>query len=127
MHWQKIKQQVLPVVVLLTLAGCATSSPETAKTVPDPTPAQAALAAGDIKVTSPTQATALFESDKPAETKPDVATSNDSDIWARLRKGFTMKPLDSPLVEREARWFANNPEYMQRMMERARLYLYYIA
>jgi len=126
MRWQKIKQQVLPVVVLLTLAGCATTSPETAKKAPEPTPAQAVSAAGDLNVTSPS-ATALFESDKPAETKPDVATSNDSDIWARLRKGFTMKPLDSPLVEREARWFANNPEYMQRMMERARLYLYYIA
>ncbi|MEK7223618.1 MAG: transglycosylase SLT domain-containing protein [Pseudomonadota bacterium] len=126
MRWQKIKQQVLPVVVLLTLAGCATSSPETAKTASEPTPAQAAPAAGDLNVTS-SPATALIESDKPIETKPDVATSNDSDIWARLRKGFTMKPLDSPLVEREARWFANNPEYMQRMMERARLYLYYIA
>ncbi|MBI3570051.1 MAG: transglycosylase SLT domain-containing protein [Gammaproteobacteria bacterium] len=38
-----------------------------------------------------------------------------------------MKPLDSPLVEREARWFADNPEYMQRMMDRAKLYLYYIV
>ena len=126
MHWQRIKKQVLPVVVLLTLAGCATSSPETAKKAPEPTPAQAAPAAGDINVTS-SPATALFESDKPAETKPDVATSNDSDIWARLRKGFTMKPLDSPQVEREIKWFVNNPEYMQRMMDRARLYLYYIA
>ena len=30
-------------------------------------------------------------------------------------------------MEREASWFANNPEYMQRMMERASLYLYYIV
>ncbi|MEK9133910.1 MAG: transglycosylase SLT domain-containing protein, partial [Pseudomonadota bacterium] len=126
MHWQRIKNQVLPVVVFLSLAGCATSSPETAKKASEPTPAQTASAAGDLNVTSPS-ATALFESDKPAETKPDVVTSNDSDIWARLRKGFTMKPLDSPQVEREIKWFANNPEYMQRMMERARLYLYYIA
>ncbi|MDO8596585.1 MAG: transglycosylase SLT domain-containing protein [Sulfuricaulis sp.] len=126
MHWQRIKKQVLPVVVFLTLAGCATSSPETAKKTPEPTPAQAALAAGDLNVTSPS-ATALFESDKPVETKPDVAKNDSSDIWARLRKGFTMKPLDSPQVEREIKWFVNNPEYMQRMMERARLYLYYIA
>lgn len=126
MHRQRIKKQVLPVVVLLTLAGCATSSPETAKKVPEPTPAQAALAVGDLNVTA-SPATAQFESDKPAETKPDVVTNNDSDIWARLRKGFTMKPLDSPQVEREIKWFVNNPEYMQRMMDRARLYLYYIA
>ena len=126
MHWQRIKKQVLPVVVLLTLAGCATTSPETAKKAPEPTPAQAASAAGDLNVTSPS-ATALFEGDKPAETKPDVAKNDSSDIWARLRKGFTMKPLDSPQVEREIKWFVNNPEYMQRMMDRARLYLYYIA
>jgi membrane-bound lytic murein transglycosylase D len=127
MHWQRIKQQVLPVVVLLTLAGCATTSPETAKKAPEPTPAQAALAAGDINVTTSPATALLFESNKPTETKPVVATSNDSDIWVRLRKGFTMKPLDSPQVEREIKWFVNNPEYMQRMMDRAKLYLYYIA
>jgi membrane-bound lytic murein transglycosylase D len=133
MHWQKIKKQVLPVVVLLSLAGCATSSPETAKKAPEPTPAQDASAAGDIlalsdiKFTSPPPATTLSESEKPLETTPDAVTSNDSDIWARLRKGFTMKPLDSPQVEREIKWFVNNPEYMQRMMDRAKLYLYYIT
>jgi len=126
MHWQRIKKQVLPVVVLLTLAGCATTSPETAKKAPEPTPAQAVSAAGDLNVTS-SPSTILFESDKSADTKPAVVTSNDSDLWARLRKGFTMKPLDSPQVEREIKWFVNNPEYMQRMMDRAKLYLYYIA
>jgi membrane-bound lytic murein transglycosylase D len=133
MHWQKIKKQVLPVVVLLSLAGCATSSSETAKKTPEPTPAQDTSAAGDvlalsdIKFKSPSPATALSESEKPLETTPDAVTSNDSDIWARLRKGFTMKPLDSPQVDKEIQWFVNNPEYMQRMMDRARLYLYYIA
>ena len=126
MDWKRIKKQVLPVVVLLTLAGCATTSPETAKKAPEPTPAQAAPVAGDMNVTSP-PATAQAESDKPAETKPDIAKNDSSDIWARLRKGFTMKPLDSPQVDREIQWFVNNPEYMQRMMDRARLYLYYIA
>lgn len=38
-----------------------------------------------------------------------------------------MPPLESPLVERHARWFAGNPEYMSRMTERARLYLHYIV
>jgi len=133
MRWQKIKKQVLPVVVLLSLAGCATSSLETAKKAPEPNPAQDAsaaddiLALSDIKFTSPPPATTLSESEKPLETTPDAVTSNDSDIWARLRKGFTMKPLDSPQVEKEIQWFVNNPEYMQRMMDRARLYLYYIA
>ncbi|MBI3574872.1 MAG: hypothetical protein HY083_04390, partial [Gammaproteobacteria bacterium] len=130
MHWQRIKKQVLPVVVLLTLAGCATSPPETAKKPPEPTPAQAASSAPEINVTASVTApaeTAQPESNKPAEAKPEVAKSDAPDIWARLRKGFAMKPLDSPQVDREIQWFVNNPEYMQRMMERARLYLYYIA
>jgi membrane-bound lytic murein transglycosylase D len=133
MHWQRIKNQVLPVVVFLSLAGCATSSPETAKKAPELTPAQATSAAGDvlalsdIKFKSPSPATALSESEKPLETTPDIANNDSSDIWARLRKGFTMKPLDSPQVDKEIQWFVNNPEYMQRMMDRARLYLYYIA
>ncbi|MBI3778857.1 MAG: transglycosylase SLT domain-containing protein [Gammaproteobacteria bacterium] len=112
--------------MLLALAGCATTSPETAKKAAEPTPVQATADATD-KDATPVQTKIQFESDKPAETKPDVAVSNDSDIWARLRKGFTMKPLDSPQVDREIQWFVNNPEYMQRMMDRAKLYLYYIA
>jgi membrane-bound lytic murein transglycosylase D len=40
---------------------------------------------------------------------------------------MSMPPLESPLVERHARWFAGNPEYMSRMTERARLYLHYIV
>jgi membrane-bound lytic murein transglycosylase D len=72
-------------------------------------------------------AAAKPEHSKPHATFDEEAASNNSDIWSRIRAGFSIKPLDSPLVEREARWFANNPEYMQRMMERASLYLYYIV
>ncbi len=126
MDWKRIKNQVLPVIALLTLAGCATTSPETAKKTAEPSPVQATADATDNDA-APTETNIQFESDKPADAKPDVVASNDSDIWARLRKGFTMEPLDSPQVDKEIQWFVNNPEYMQRMMDRARLYLYYIA
>ena len=128
MDWLRIKNQVLSVVVFAALAGCATTSPETAKKPAEPSPVQAASAAAGNNATSPpATADTRSDSDKPAEARADVATGNDNDIWARLRKGFTMKPLDSPQVDKEIQWFVNNPEYMQRMMDRARLYLYYIA
>ncbi|MHB8697820.1 MAG: transglycosylase SLT domain-containing protein [Sulfuricaulis sp.] len=60
-------------------------------------------------------------------TEITAATKNYPDIWSRLRAGFALKPLNSTLVDREIQWFVNNPEYMQHMMDRARLYLYYIA
>lgn len=49
------------------------------------------------------------------------------ELWARLRSGFTMTELDSPLVAKHEHWYSSNPEYMGRMVKRARLYLYYIV
>jgi membrane-bound lytic murein transglycosylase D len=128
MDWKRIKNQLLSVVLLLAAAGCATTSPETAQTAKDSAPEAAVPFVSEEDSPAPVAVAASKpESSKPAATFDEEAARNDSDIWARIRAGFSIKPLDSPLVEREARWFANNPEYMQRMMERASLYLYYIV
>ncbi|MBY0576224.1 MAG: transglycosylase SLT domain-containing protein [Gallionellaceae bacterium] len=49
------------------------------------------------------------------------------DLWPRIRSGFAMRDLDSPLIERHEQWYANRPDYVERMMERARRYLFYIT
>jgi membrane-bound lytic murein transglycosylase D len=49
------------------------------------------------------------------------------DLWPRIRSGFAMRDLDSPLIERHEQWYASRPDYVERMMERARRYLYYIT
>jgi len=49
------------------------------------------------------------------------------DLWTRIRNGFAMGEIDSRLVARHEKWYANNPDYVARMTERARLYLYYIT
>jgi membrane-bound lytic murein transglycosylase D len=128
MDLKRIKNQLLSVVLLLATAGCATTSPETAQTAKDSAPEAAVPFVSEADSPAPVAAAAAkSERNKPHATFDEEAASNDSNIWARIRAGFSIKPLDSPLVEREARWFANNPEYMQRMMERASLYLYYIV
>jgi membrane-bound lytic murein transglycosylase D len=50
-----------------------------------------------------------------------------ADLWGRIRAGYAMPALNSPLVARHEQWFINNPEYLDSMMGRARLYLYYIV
>lgn len=127
MDWKRTKYQVLPVVVLLAMAGCATTSSETSKKTQEPVSVRVAPDIAGINAVPESTAPTPSESDKPAAATVEAAKNDSSDIWTRVRKGFSMKPLDSPLIEREIRWFVNNPEYMQRMMERARLYLYYIA
>jgi membrane-bound lytic murein transglycosylase D len=49
------------------------------------------------------------------------------DLWDRIRNGFTMQELDSPLVQNHVAWYANRPDYVKRMVERSQLYLYHIV
>jgi len=49
------------------------------------------------------------------------------DLWTRIRKGFAMADLDSALARRRAREYAANSEYLQRMFDRSRIYLYHIV
>lgn len=61
--------------------------------------------------------------------KLELLSSDDeriSDIWARIRNGFAMRELDSPLIAKHEQWYANRPEYVARMTERAQRYLYFI-
>lgn len=54
----------------------------------------------------------------------DVARS---DLWARIRQGFTLADLDDPLVRRHEAWYSGNPDYVGRMIERSRRYLYHVV
>jgi membrane-bound lytic murein transglycosylase D len=56
----------------------------------------------------------------------DLARPAD-DLWDRIRTGFAMPDLDSPLVGVRERWYASQPDYLGRMVERSKLYLYYIV
>ncbi|MDO9011558.1 MAG: transglycosylase SLT domain-containing protein, partial [Gallionella sp.] len=52
---------------------------------------------------------------------------NNMDLWQRLRGGFAMQELDSPLIAKHEQWYASRPEYIARMMDRGSRYLYYIT
>jgi membrane-bound lytic murein transglycosylase D len=49
------------------------------------------------------------------------------DLWERIRAGFAMPPLDTPLVAERERWYLANPESLQRMLARGGRYLYFIV
>jgi membrane-bound lytic murein transglycosylase D len=91
------------------------------------------LAQGTTPVTLPEPA-----DDTEPETKgPDVLRdwsdaavdepASRADLWERLRRGLSMPDLDDGLVRRWERFYADKPDYMQRMAERASLYLYHIV
>jgi len=71
-----------------------------------------------------------LKSDVPVEVQAPVAAVPAppvASLWARIRSGFAMSEIESPLVARHEAWFLNHPDYTLRMIERSRLYLFYIV
>ena len=66
----------------------------------------------------------------PTTTAAQKSATSDpvtQDLWTRIRNGFAMQGLDSKLVTKHEKWYANHPDYVERMADRARRYLYFIA
>jgi membrane-bound lytic murein transglycosylase D len=54
-------------------------------------------------------------------------TTPPEDLWQRMRNGFAMPDLDSPLVAERQAWYLNRPDMLKRVFERSRLYLHHIV
>jgi membrane-bound lytic murein transglycosylase D len=63
----------------------------------------------------------------PAFEDIDDVPMPDPDLWQRIRKGFAMEPMDSPLVAEHEAWYTSRPEYIARFVDRGSLYLHYIV
>jgi len=86
--------------------------------------------------------TGVWSSDTPAKTgsKASKATSvnlkNQSvskvyapsdNLWIRIRDGFQMEPMNTPLEIEQVRWLSARPDYVNRSMTRSSRYLFYIV
>ena len=50
-----------------------------------------------------------------------------ADLWERIRRGYAMPDLQSELVQDREQWYTTRPEYIYRMTERSRKYLFHIV
>ena len=71
-------------------------------------------------------------------TLPDVTETVDetasitpapnTDLWQRIRDGFAISESNLHAdTQRQLKWFVNHPDYINRVVERARPYLHYIV
>jgi membrane-bound lytic murein transglycosylase D len=49
------------------------------------------------------------------------------DVFERIRAGFTLSDVDHEMVDRELKWFAKHPAYLDRTFKRGERYLYHIV
>ncbi|MGL4442738.1 MAG: transglycosylase SLT domain-containing protein, partial [Alsobacter sp.] len=61
----------------------------------------------------------------PAELEPLPPPAED--LWVRIRRGFALPDIDHALVAKWEQWYSSRPDYVARMIERSRRYLYYIV
>jgi peptidoglycan lytic transglycosylase D len=59
----------------------------------------------------------------PAVSEPEGAPS----IWARIRAGLRLPPIDPQLTQTHEQWFVENADFREALFDRAKLYLYYIV
>ena len=98
----------------LWLSGCATSGP-----FPGTAPTQAQVP----------ERTAAQQDSATAHFKPQgsLGLQPPADIWERIRRGFAMPDLETDLVRDREQWYAARPDYLLRMTERSRRYIYHIV
>jgi membrane-bound lytic murein transglycosylase D len=60
----------------------------------------------------------------PALVLPPMPPNN---LWDRIRRGFKMPDLETPLADNRTRWYANQGDYIDRMAQRSRKYLFHIV
>jgi membrane-bound lytic murein transglycosylase D len=127
---KQLRSALLVLVPLFWVAGCATPVTETAENSMEPPQSTACLLPDEVadnKSGDQARQAATASTETPHSSLIGPPSSDHKDIWSRLRSGYGLPKLDSKLVTLHEQWFANNPEYMSRMMERARLYLHYIV
>lgn len=110
-------------VLSVVLAGCATapvpnSAPKTAQAMDKPVQAPAAASAP-----------VTLDDGRPVSLKPNgnLGLTPPTDIWERIRRGFAMPDLDDDFVRNREQWYASRPDYILRMTERSRPYLFHIV
>lgn len=123
----------LLMLLALLLSGCATTDTRPAPNAPLalPVPLQTE------PVTRPVEPTAAHdtpapsaETDRPVVLKPNAQLGLQvppADVWERIRRGFAMPDLDNDLVRNREQWYASRPDYILRMTERSRPYLFHIV
>jgi membrane-bound lytic murein transglycosylase D len=49
------------------------------------------------------------------------------DLFDRMRAGFALNEVQEPAIDQQLSWFEHNPDYLERVFQRAQRYLYHVV
>ena len=112
---------------LAWLSGCANVSTSESDST-------ASIDPSNSRVTAPWTRKSVFPSGDLQPIKQMRTQSNavaslapPADLWERIRNGFAMPDLQQDLVSDRENWYASRPDYILRMTERSRKYMFHIV
>lgn len=114
---------VLALATSVWVAGCAAPvTPSSSPSAPDSDHAPATVSRGSSipGVMPPVPVRELSSTTVASMSTP-------ADLWERIRRGFAMPDLDTDLVRNREQYYVTRPDYLQRMTERSRMYLFHIV
>jgi membrane-bound lytic murein transglycosylase D len=139
-------KRLLPLMAVLALQACAQLAQQEPEPAPEPVAVRppppavppVALPAKptppSVAVAKPTPKPAATPAAKPAPEAPRTPAvtvikppAQPDDLWVRIRAGFAIDDLTGALVKQKTKQYAARPEYLQRILERSKLYLYHIV
>ena len=115
-------------IVLLTavLAGCATPPERPAESLPPPLPPPRPAPVVAVAPAPPVRAPDPFPAAAGAELEPLPPSA--ANLWEHIAKGFEIPDLvDDPLVAKWEQYYSDRPDYVARIVDRSRRYLYHIV
>jgi len=113
---------LLAIALAVLLAACATPAPPPET----PLPVMAVPAAPPEPAVAAPPVVAAVPSD-PAPPGLEPLPPPAEDLWARIRRGFALPDIDDALVAKWEQWYSSRPDYVARMIDRSRRYLYYVV
>ena len=125
-------------VALLALGGCAHQPLAKPNLLPiaviTPTtpvarvPAVLATTASPDASTTPPAADDVVQTiDPPQFADHSFVSPMPPDLFVRLRSGFQLEDVDETQIDRELNWYANHPDYLERVWGRAEHYMHFIV
>jgi len=116
-------RQILSALLVLTLAACASQGPTAPNSLSSlPSASKQQAVADTIRRTAAAKETINVD-----KTSVDSLSGGDADLWGRIRRGFQIPDLQSDLVDMQVSWYAQRPDYVERMTGRSQKYLYHIV
>jgi membrane-bound lytic murein transglycosylase D len=115
---------------LALLQACAAPGPAPDAAALDAVPPKGAAAPDTASLDAtrlPAPALVQREVPAPAPVQTLDRTTPPDDLWERIRRGFAIQDLDNALVQEKTAYYASRPDYLQRIFDRSRLYLFHIV